>query len=174
MGIYISCSPAQDSTLLHFGVKTFCFGQGEELQLKMTPVNNGALPRYAGFWSDSKQGGTVRKRTKALDRDLRGGSASYFLYSTERTRALNNPPPSSAEDQKGCCWKKVLSSWDLDEGCGGSPMGCSCPTAVPITLVGRGRLSCPQSHCDQHHPDKKSPGQGFRLPHQKCRARFAC
>lgn len=53
-------------------------------------------------------------------------------------------------------------------------MGCSCPTAVPITLVGRGRLSCPQSHCDQHHPDKKSPGQGFRLPHQKCRARFAC
>lgn len=85
MGIYISHSPAQNSALRHFGAETFCSGKGEEPQLRMTPLNNGALPWPAGFWSNSKQGGTVRKRTKASDRDLRGGSTSYFLYSTERT-----------------------------------------------------------------------------------------
>lgn len=36
-------------------------------------------------------------------------------------------------------------------------MGCSRSTAAVLNaLVGRGRLSYPQSHCDQHHPDKKS------------------
>lgn len=50
----------------------------------MTPLNDSMPPPCAAFWSDSKQGGTVRKWTKALDRDLRGGSASYFLYSTEK------------------------------------------------------------------------------------------
>lgn len=47
----------------------------------MTLLNNSTqLWLRAGFWSDSKQGGTVRKWTKALDRDLQGGSVSYFLH----------------------------------------------------------------------------------------------
>jgi len=93
MDVCIAHSPAQESTLPHFGAETFCSGKGEEPQLRMTPLNNGALPQHAGFWSHSKQGGTVEKRTKALDRDLQGRKRFLLPILHRKTRALNNPPP---------------------------------------------------------------------------------